>query len=181
MNNQFNYFYLTALIKKSIDVREMIDELEEKRIWISIIPCKIVLSRQQIESAIKLAIRDFLQNENRAKKINIQFILRFLGERQISSALEKIASLKDPNVCIVVFYPKTFSEKETVSILTRQLLENDTTNLTKSLRCKPDLSVIKNIYKVTKNEIRSVLRDKEDIKEGLIKIILERIALSFLR
>jgi len=179
---KLHYLYLFgSIISKSL-LDKVIKSLEKQGIWMALIPCKIILDTKQIDSAATLAIRDFVQNMQKARKINIQFLLRFLGERQIMEAFHKLSEINDNDYCFVVFYDPTLSKNEVVKILEEYCAkQNCINNLSDNYNCRPDIDTIMRIYDINHSEIEAVSRNNTPMREKFIKIILERIALSFLR
>jgi len=179
-----NYVYLGYLCGKVKDKKKLIDSistLEKKDIFILVIPCWSIIDYSHINHAILLALRDFKTQEIKARKISLQILLRFLGENQIAKALSKIEISDNDPICILVI--TTLKDMKILDHVKNILLEaNAVYNLTKDFICQPDLDKIKALYSIKKEEINAVSRsDDERIEHLYKKIILERIALTFLK
>ncbi len=180
----FKYLHVFVSISDPLYLKELeetIRSLEQKGIWIAIIPCKLILDLKQIASAANLTIRDFMQNQQKAKKINIQFLLRFLGESQIKDAFKKIEQIKDNNFCLVAFFNTVLHHENATKMLKEYLIKMSHISMVSQDKCQPDIESIIHVYNVNEKEIESVSRHNAPFKENLVKILLERIALSFLR
>ncbi len=178
---KFNFIYFFCSLLNKQKAEETIDILEKKNIWIAIIPCKIIINKIQVESAIQLAIRDFINEENRAKKINIQFLLRFFGEKQIVRVFEKLSKITDSSICMVAFY-KDLSRGDIIALLNELFIQKKIIReLTEDQICEPSLEEIKKIYNISDKEIEAITWDDAGLIVVLTKLILERIALAFLK
>ncbi len=162
-------------------IPDIVSHLEKNRIWVLFLPCWSILSEKHLQYAILLALRDFKLHENRAKKINIQLLLRFFGENQISKVLKKARIEKNEPVCLIIFSEKNVDVKEkldtVVSLLKKTNLMAD---LTDKFICKPDINRIMKLYGITSDELHAVSRNKNEIG-NLSKLIFERMALAFLK
>lgn len=123
-----------------------------------------------------------MQNMQKARKINIQFLLRFFGEKQIWEAFYKLDKINDNKSCLVIFYDAAITKDSIIEVLERHFVSQGyVINLTSSYNCEPDITTVMNVYNISRNEVEAVSRNDISIQEKLIRILLERIALSFLK
>jgi len=173
-----------AILTNKRKFEEIIQESEKAGIFITVIPCDLVISDLHLQYSINAAIRDFKFEQNIAKKISMQILLRFLGERQINIALKKATFEEGADICLI------FTAEKHDDISTNKIAENiikkakstgalEKISLTK--RCRPDLEKIIEIYDIVSEELEAISRGDENQSELLEKIILERCALTLLK
>ena len=157
--------------KGAADLIEKIRELEDKGVFIQPYPCSIVISENILDIAANLALEDFQKGYNRAKKISTEFLLRISGMSQIKEAIDKVFSREYDVYYMVVFAVRDITLEEVKNLL------SDICDF-REVDCEIDLNEIKAIYDISENEIRSVLRTGESLEEALMKMVLEKMALS---
>ncbi len=157
--------------KSGVDIVEKIRELEREGVFIQPYPCSIVISENILDIAANLALEDFQKGYNRAKKISTEFLLRISGTSQIREAINKIFSREYSDYYMVVFAYKEVNLGAVKNFL-GDICDFD------GVDCEIDLNEIKTIYDISEKEIRSVLRNGESLEEALVKIVLEKMALS---
>lgn len=174
MTQKFKLIGIYLLEIEDLDkIIEEIRKLETRGLYIQPFPCKYVLKEKLIEIAADLAVNDFEIKVNKAKKISTEFLLRITGKSQIHEAIRDFFQTprEDNPYYIVIFTDgKDVTKKEIEEILAKFGKRKE--------HCIKDLNAIKEKYKIFEEEIKAVKRPREDIKDAILKLLLERISLS---
>ncbi|MHA1665029.1 MAG: KEOPS complex subunit Cgi121 [Candidatus Njordarchaeales archaeon] len=172
-NLTMKFFYFRII---SLDLfLKSIDKLPRKEFLLQPIPCWILLDQRILDIPFYLSIRDFYYGVNKAKKFNLQFLIRLAGTTQISEAIKRLKIEDKSNIILIFFYNRDLPIDFT-GIINKikglQRIPKET--------CKYDINKIIQKYNITTKEIELGKRFDEDIRNILLKIIIERMSIGYI-
>ena len=80
---------IKAIEFKDIDEDSLI-EFISKNEKVQIVPLNLFVGKKHVLHSVNQTLKAFREGNNIAKKQNLEFVIRFTAERQISKALSKI-------------------------------------------------------------------------------------------
>ena len=156
MKTKISFSFLKC--KKPVD-KEILNKYKQ----LQAIDSKNLLCREHLEYAIEYAERAFKRNQNISKDFLIEIVVRASAQRQIKKAFE-IFGLK--NSCEIAIFGEKIPEK-----LLKEYKCEEIEIKTDEKRCRR----VKKIFNVDDKEI---MTRNLSVKEALLNIIKERMALS---
>lgn len=166
---------LYGILKRKEALLEFIRRMERREIWIQPFPCWAVLNEKLLEYATFLAKKDFEKGINKARKLNVQILLRFTGDDQIRDAIQKLEIKNDQNLILAIVskeesLKETKERIETKSIM--DILGKEDMNTT------PDLKKIKLTFGFTPRYLSAICKSRERTdKEVIERALMEQMAL----
>lgn len=180
----FTYRVIYGVLNDPDLLFRFLKKIESISVFGAVIPCKLLAGETHLAYLIYRTIKDFEKNGKKAKKINIQFLMRFSVEDQISKLMSKIKIEKKMPICLIFFFNtrkiNNPIEKIYHSIIEQMLNNNIVSKLSDTPLCKPDINDIKKFYNISDSEIEAASRETDNLSI-LTRIIMEKIALVFLR
>lgn len=180
MINSFHYLgHIFLRIINPETFLESAKKLENYGVYIQAFPCKYLLDIELVEIAAKIALRDFIDGVNRAKKISTEFLLRLTGLSQIRDVFKNFFDLVSYDAILAIFYEVGKLDYSDKDELLKFVIENlRGCRIYRDLNCRGDLDLIIEKYKISENELLAVSRPNLSRFEKIKRLILERIAMS---
>lgn len=145
-------------------------------IWIILVNPSLIISKFQLYTAILFAWRDFIFKENRAKKFEIQVLLRLLGRTQITE-LYKYNPLVKGEKYIALIVKENKSKKELRIFTSLKFLDEfHDYEIVKS----KELTKILKHYQIKERELEILARRLKDRKKALEMLIIESMCINYL-
>ncbi|MEM3447842.1 MAG: KEOPS complex subunit Cgi121 [Nitrososphaerota archaeon] len=118
------------------------------------------------------AVDAYRVNGQRAKKFEVEFLLRFSGKTQINEAIEAVGYRKgDRSVCVCVF----MKDESKIGEVVQKIAEHLGGTISEEIE-RGTLKNVLELYGISINELE-VLAPSREVKPGEL-LILERIAMS---
>lgn len=134
---------------------------------------KPVVSLEQVVSAAEQATDSFERQANFSKNLSLEFLLRLIGTRQITKALEITGLKKGRNaVAIVACSSNRKSAEESVSAIAREIYFEESTGVIER-NLKYNSHYLKKIYGISNTQLETL----KDLREPLKEAVFERIAI----
>lgn len=160
-----------GILKNKEKLLGTIRRLEKQEIWIQPFPSWSILCKELIEYAVCLALEDFKQNKNIARKLNVEILLRFSGVDQIRDAIRKFDINEGEEITLVIL-----NNKENIQDV-KEVFRNDSVeDIRKHSKITPILSKIKALYGFTGRYLKSVRKGRQITeRESIIRAVREQI------
>jgi len=146
------------------DVGEFLKLCRDLPAVVQPVSAEVVLSRRQIEFAVKKAVESFKRGENVSRNLSTEILLYTVAKRNISKAIE-YGVKKGLNRLVFVIYGEDEEVEKTLGAL-RKLIRGE-----KTIGRFVEIETLKKIFEITDEEIEVV--EEERIED----LVLERIAL----
>ncbi len=136
---------------------------------------KLVATWQHLYFAVLNALLAFKNERNISKSLEMEVMLYASAQRQIRKAIQLTGVKRSStNMAIVIIGEKPESVKALLSAVSKHISEMP--NETVLEVSKDKLRCIREAFGITKRELETVL-EKDDAKQALVKLVVERIAL----
>ncbi len=135
-----------ANIKNIEETLEKINSMKNNNSIIQLMDAKAIAGREHLKHGIIHAIKSFERNENLAKDLGIEILLRTSGQRQISKAFN-ILGLKKGKMDLAIVMINCLNETE--ELLNNMFDINDDV-------LKADESILKEIYNINEKELKTI-------------------------
>ena len=155
---------------------DIVEFFEKKNVWIAIIPVDLVLDYEILENWIRMNLLDFENNENRAKKPNMNFLLRVTGKTQIREALKLVSFEKGDRVFLVVF--AEIFDKEKCDAIYEKLRARGIQVF--NIKFSPNLERILRTFDIPESLVDDFASLYESRNKAIKRFIIENSALAFL-
>ncbi|MHA1590824.1 MAG: KEOPS complex subunit Cgi121 [Candidatus Njordarchaeales archaeon] len=173
--------FLFCIVRKRSKMEEIINYLESRNIFLALLPCWLIIDLKIILHAVNIVLKDFKMGENRAKKPNLELLLRLAGTDQIREAI-KFFEIKESEKYVIVVFASKDASWNLDDVRTYLKRFSDAIEVDKYInQCKPCIKRIIEQYRVTREEVRAIKRSYDNVNEWIEKILLERIALALLK
>ncbi|MDK2781242.1 MAG: hypothetical protein PWR13_270 [Archaeoglobi archaeon] len=146
------------------DLESFLDFCRSFRAVVQPISAEVVISRRQIEFAVRKALESFEKGENIAKNLGMEILLYTLATRNISRALE-YGVREGLNRLVIVILGENENVEEAVRKMKERIREE------KVIGRSVEIEKLMKIFDITAEEIEAVGAEKIE------ELVIERIAL----
>lgn len=166
-----------GILKNKEKLLRTIRRLEKQEIWIQPFPSWSILCKELIEYAVCLALEDFKQNKNIARKLNVEILLRFSGVDQIKDAIRKFDINEGEEITLVIL-----NNREEIQDVKESFRTISMKDIRENSKVKPDLSKIKALYGFTGRYLKSISEGRQITeRESVIRAIREQIGVLLIK
>jgi len=155
---------------------DIMEELEREGVMIQVIPCDLVVCDEILDFVLDLVIEMFNSGKNIAKKLYMEYILRFLAKTQIREVISIMEKISAQAYCLIVY-----SRSNRASVVYENLLSEGIIKEVPIELCKTNIDRVVEVYELDKDRLTLQAKFRnQSFEEILCKAILEKISLSLI-
>ena len=148
---------------------------KQQRVWVQFFDAELVATWQHLHFAVLNALLAFKNERTISKSVAMEVMLYASAQRQIKKAIDFMGVKCDSaNVAVVIIDEHPDSVKAVLSVVSKRIgAEPDETVLELS---RKKAQRICEAFGITKKELEAVM-EKGNVKQALVKLVIERMAL----